>query len=97
MTKPRFRMLADGRIGFPGVLEYVLLAGPRAGTALLAPPTFAEDTDFGYRSGKPTYPFKTRVLDQAAFEQLQHHGWIYDTRHTGQKGEMVDNRQAPGA
>lgn len=45
MTKPRVRICTDGRIGWPAVVQYELLSGPRKGTLLTCPPTVASHPD----------------------------------------------------
>ncbi len=40
-TKPRAVSYHDGRIGFPGIVEYELIEGPGAGTRVPVPPNHA--------------------------------------------------------
>ena len=92
--KLRLRALADGRFGFPGVVEYVITAGPDTGEVLLAPPAIEAHEDPGTGS---TWPFMLIVRDQLRYERLCRAGWIYDPRHTGRRrGPVIDNRSAPG-
>jgi hypothetical protein len=44
-AKPRIRMTTDGRIGWPEVVQYQMLSGPRAGDLLTCPPTVASHPD----------------------------------------------------
>lgn len=45
MTKPRIRICTDGRIGWPDVVQYEILEGPKKGRLLTCPPTVATDPD----------------------------------------------------
>ena len=43
--KLRIRVMADGRIGFPGAVAYQLTDGPNKGERLLCPPTIESHPD----------------------------------------------------
>lgn len=85
MNKLRVRKLADGRIGFPEVVEYEIAFGPRAGERLPVP-LFEHNL-----------AFYIVVHDQAAYEALYKTGWLSGEEHCGRRGPVFDQRRAPGA
>ena len=53
MTRLCVRVMADGRIGFPGAIAYELTAGPDKGKRLLCPPTVESHPDPGSATPPP--------------------------------------------
>lgn len=45
MTKPRVRICTDGRIGWPEIVQYEMLDGPKAGRRQTCPPMVETDLD----------------------------------------------------
>ena len=87
---------ADGRVGFPDVVEYELVEGEGKGLRLICPPTLDDHPDLFRKEGQPgTVGYETRVHDLATYEILKSSGILYHPRHTGSVSETVDNRSAP--
>lgn len=115
MTRLRFRVMADGRIGFPGAIAYELTAGPEKGKLLLCPPTVESHPDPDSATPQPlssaaaarerakwdgrpraSFPYVMVVLDPDLYRQIRAQGLLYDPRHIGAVGGVIDNRVAPG-
>lgn len=96
-AKLKLRRQADGRIGFPGVVAYVLAAGPNEGLELLCPPSVEEHEDPSRRDkgfSRSTYPYRLLVKDVQEYERIRGLGYLYAPEHLG-GGTVIDNRVAP--
>lgn len=95
--KLRLRRQADGRIGFPDVVAYVMAEGPNKGLELLCPPTIEEHEDTSRpKNGfnRSTYPYLLVVKDREEYERIRGLGYLYSPDHLG-GGTVIDNRLAP--
>ena len=99
-TKLRAVSSADGRIGWPDVVEYELAEGPEAGKRLPVPPSFERhphpDPRALWRAGqaceRATLAYCTIVHDQEAYDELKRGGYIYGEQHWGKRPAVIDNR-----
>lgn len=90
--KLRAKSTADGRIGWPSIIEYLLTEGPRKGQRVPVPPTFEShphpDPESLRREGKAHFKASCAYLsvihDPEGYQKLKDAGWIDDPKHRGE-------------
>lgn len=93
MTNPRPVHTADGRLGFPEIACYELMAGPDKGKRLAVPPTLA--THRMNPTSAISWPYRLVVLDQAEYRRLEEAGFWLSPEHRGGAERIVD-KMPPG-
>lgn len=107
MTRKRRAVVhADGRVGYPDVLQYRLVEGPEAGALVDVPPTFATHPHpdpvalaralgHGMPMIRPSCDYVEVIHDRAAYDELAARGFWNAPWHTGPCGVVADSRPAP--
>lgn len=94
MGKPRVRILTDGRIGWPDVVQYEITEGPYKGTRLTCPPLSTGKYRDPASEGFPPYGYSYQIIkiNETLYDKMYHTGELHDPRHTG-AGKAIDNRK----